>query len=217
MRNVAGLPAPQAHDDMPGGARGPVLEEHCPLRLQAFRVCLCPPPPAPEGSRGQGLGGEPSPGVRLNWGEHACAQHTRDSFQRTEMPVTGGPRQEASETPLGVGGVVGSRASHLAGRGAGREWRGSGQHRGFGADMLKPGPGQGEGEGRAAGSRVPRGASAGWERAPARARCPGWGHRGGWVPGVRRSGRGRVAQSLPSAAASGGFWGGRGCRHPGRW
>ena len=76
--------------------------------------------------------------------------------------------------------------------------------------MLKPGPGQGEGEGRAAGSHVPRGASAGQERAPARARCPGWGHRGGWVPGVRRSGRDRVAQSLPSAVASGGFWGGKG-------
>lgn len=63
--------------------------------------------------------------------------------------------------------MVGSGASHLAGQGAGREWRGSRQHLGFGADMLKAGLGQGEGEGRAARSHVPRGAGAGQERAPA--------------------------------------------------
>lgn len=72
----------------------------------------------PRQEAGQGLGGA-LPGVRLSWGGHACAQHTGASFRRTEMPVTGGPREEASETPLGVGGV-GSGASHLAGQGAGR-------------------------------------------------------------------------------------------------
>lgn len=188
LRNVAGLPAPQAHDDMPGGARGPVLEEHCPLRLQAFRVCLCPPPPAPEGSRGQGLGGEPSPGVRLNWGEHACAQHTRDSFQRTEMPVTGGPREEASETPLGVGGG-GGQQGFTFGRAGGRER----------VERIRTAPGlwsrhaearPGAGRGRGQGCRKP---------------CTTWGERGmGASPGP---------SPLPWVGAQRGL----GARRPAQW
>lgn len=72
----------------------------------------------PRQEAGQGLGGA-LPGVRPSWGGHACAQHTGASFRRTEMPVTGGPREEASETPLGVGG--GGQRGFTFGRAGGRE------------------------------------------------------------------------------------------------
>lgn len=72
--------------------------------------------------------------------------------------------------------------------------------------MLKAGPGAGRGRGCGK-PRTAWGGSRTGAR-PGLSPLPWEGHGGGWVPGVRRSGRGRVAQSLPSATASGGFSGG---------
>lgn len=146
------------------------------------------------------------PGVRLSWGGHACAQHTGASFRRTEMPVTGGPREEASETPLGVGG---GQRGFTFGRAGGREsgksdstWAGPTCWPAWG----RRGRGQGCGKPRTAWGRRRTGVSPATEPAA----LGGGAQRGLGARASGRSGGGRMAQSLPSARNLGRLLGGEG-------
>lgn len=74
LRKVAGLPTLWAHDDMPGGAQRPSLGGHCPLRLQACQVSVCPRSPAPAGS-GTGPGRGPPRGEAELGRARLCSAH----------------------------------------------------------------------------------------------------------------------------------------------
>lgn len=175
-----------------------------PSQAAGFRGLLVSPFSSPGRRQGTepGRGGPPSGEAEL--GRARLCSAPRGQLREDSFPSLVAPERRLQRRLWGWG--VGSRASHLAGRGAGRERRGSGQHRGFGADMLKAGPGAGRGRGCGK-PRTAWGGSRTGAR-PGLSPLPWEGHGGGWVPGVRRSGRGRVAQSLPSATASGGFSGG---------
>lgn len=83
LRKVAGLPAPRAHDNMPGGARGPAWGEGTALSGCRLSGSACVPLLQPRQEAGDRAWEGGPPGMGLNWGEHACAQHPRASFGRT--------------------------------------------------------------------------------------------------------------------------------------
>lgn len=119
LRKVAGLPAPRAHDNMPGGAWGPAWGGRAlPSQAAGFRGLLVSPFSSPSRRQGTKPGRGAPPAVRLNWGEHACAQHPGASFGWTVSRHWWPTERRLQRRLWGVGG---GQQGFTFGRAGGRD------------------------------------------------------------------------------------------------